>query len=274
VDEDDFWEDVETAESPSSDFSWMPPLQDFVIETTVYLWLRLEYRGGLELQLAPCGTHWAEGQTPPDWYVQDGGDYLLTPFECGHHAGDRAQWGLERGLAPGQPFLVEIKEPTWHRTSYEYDEWDQEIEGRIVRALPRTAGAAAKAWTNVHRRVALAYAQEARRIQHLDRLTLLIRHWRVVVSCFSGQCSVELSSKLTGRRLATGYVKSPFYHANNEEVTTAAVAMLDNLQKKHPSVAVQRLFEAAGWAEFVGRYPIRLSVWDRLRFGSCPLEEH
>lgn len=55
-------------------------------------------------------------------------------------------WGLANGVCPGQEFLVEFRPPTWHRSGWEYEEWDVEYHWDVMMTTPRSAKQSARAW--------------------------------------------------------------------------------------------------------------------------------
>jgi hypothetical protein len=45
-------------------------------------------------------------------------------------------WGLLNGVLPEQPFLVWVSAPHYYKSSWEYDEWDFDVDYEIVGRLP------------------------------------------------------------------------------------------------------------------------------------------
>jgi hypothetical protein len=58
-------------------------------------------------------------------------------------------WALEAGLAPDQPFLVRIDVPYSYRSSWEYDEWDEDYNYEIIFAQPLPKEETAKRWVEL-----------------------------------------------------------------------------------------------------------------------------
>lgn len=58
--------------------------------------------------------------------------------------GERAAWAIEDGIAPGQPFLVEIRPP--HYTQDREGDWDVEYNTDLIRVDPMPSMEAAERW--------------------------------------------------------------------------------------------------------------------------------
>jgi len=125
----------------------LEPLTDlYVADGPVYLWLKL-LPGYRDLDLHECGED--EAGAKPEWLKEEIGQsgvegIIRNEWKLAGHSW--AYWGLTEGIAPGQPFCVEIHPPHWYRCSYEYDEWDIEWTWDLVQVLPRTPEKAAKSW--------------------------------------------------------------------------------------------------------------------------------
>ena len=84
----------------------------------------------------------------PDWLdielMQACWDEIL---ELPRDDDERAVWALERGIAPGQAFLMEIRPPHYFKSGpYDCQEWDCEYDTQFVRAKPMLAQEAADQW--------------------------------------------------------------------------------------------------------------------------------
>lgn len=113
---------------------WVPPCTDVFIGRTAYVWYRL-LPGGLHGSLE--GERFSNdtlGEAPA-WLEEY--DDVWYELASGYNHNAAALFALENGLSPGQPFLLQLGEPRWYKSSYEYDEYDVEYDVEIVRALPR-----------------------------------------------------------------------------------------------------------------------------------------
>ena len=119
------------------------------------IWCRLVH-GGFDLEVEECGTYVnARGEKLDNEIRETGIEYLLgcshlsRPTGYGWDFGiGRTQWALETGIAPTQPFLVEIDEPHYYQSGgYEYPaEWDVDIGWEIVHLAPWKPEQILKAW--------------------------------------------------------------------------------------------------------------------------------
>lgn len=132
----------------------MSDLVDLYNEDGVRVWLRLDddCRGDLDIRL----VRGPRIGTPPGWFTEEcsssGLDMVLHAQWRPDTRDDRAVWAIERGLCPGQPFLVAIDPPRWYRCSYEYEEYDVEWTWDILDVVPRTPARAARAWAGFFER--------------------------------------------------------------------------------------------------------------------------
>ena len=117
---------------------------DELYEDECYLWYTLRphphdwWWRWPDLELVRCGTD-AFGEEP-DWFNNelDGGDFEHD-LTYGLFARPRMlTWAMREGLMPEQRFVIYASAPRWHRTSWEYEEWDFEHEVEVVRRLPPT----------------------------------------------------------------------------------------------------------------------------------------
>jgi hypothetical protein len=123
----------------------------------VRIWLRLSPEDGFELEELSSVELVGE---PPEWLDTDvresGWDSVLgvpwlhtTKDEDGNDWSEGLLlWALWEGIAPGQPFLVELLKPHWYRCGgYEYpDEWDVEYSAEVLAVYPWPTKRVADAW--------------------------------------------------------------------------------------------------------------------------------
>lgn len=156
---------------------WLPPLCNAGTEDAVYIWYKLVYGGGNDLEPQECGDVQWGGM--PNWWDQTedksldsilGPPWTLTKYGSHDFTDQWIRWALENGIAPGQPFLICIGMPQWYRCSYEYDEWDCDQDAQLVRALPRTPAQALRAWSRTLDRVRRYYDLYTKKF---DRLRFL-----------------------------------------------------------------------------------------------------
>jgi len=57
-------------------------------------------------------------------------------------------WALCNGIAPGQSFQIAFSEPTYTRTSWEYDEWDAEWDGFVCQIEPWPTSYIVRRWSS------------------------------------------------------------------------------------------------------------------------------
>lgn len=84
----------------------------------------------------------------PDWlgeYVSDvGWDSALDASPC-RGSDEYGTWLMEQGIAPGQPFCVEVT-MTVTRSGWEYVEYDQEVEADVIEVARWSRERVAAAW--------------------------------------------------------------------------------------------------------------------------------
>lgn len=139
---------AETGNPPGEHRGWgpfIPVMTDVYFDDVVYVWARLLPGGSwgdLDLELYD-GPSIGE---MPEWF-SDYGEWLdgaLIRYRCGTPSS--ITWALENGIAPGQPFLLEVGPPRSYRCSWEYDEWDVDYDVGLVRVLPNSIDRAARSW--------------------------------------------------------------------------------------------------------------------------------
>ena len=146
--------------------SLIPPFCDIFTEDAVYLWFRL-VDGGDDLDFEECGRD-SLGRRP-DWTDDD---YFNITDITGmyRHNGSKVDWALHEGLAPGQPFVVQI-DRTQGSTDYwgEHDSWN---DWAVVHRLPRRPEQAARAWIRVRQNIREYIAAEKDAAEKLRRLRI------------------------------------------------------------------------------------------------------
>jgi hypothetical protein len=120
----------------------------------VHVWYRFHTNGCHDLVPVPYEAPVIG--SPPDWWEEHGGDLAemlgLNVFDHYIELDGLSfryawlYWAVEHGIAPGQLFQVAIEEPQWHKTSYEYDEWDIEWQSELLGTVPIAPAAAARRW--------------------------------------------------------------------------------------------------------------------------------
>lgn len=111
------------------------------------VWLVLDRRT-LELVEADSLGKPMDVGAPPEWLTyeleQDGWDNLV---DYPYREAERVGWALARGIAPGQPFLVEVDPPVhskhWTDCGYEYD---TDYSSELVRVTPLPPEDVARRW--------------------------------------------------------------------------------------------------------------------------------
>ncbi|WNZ59859.1 hypothetical protein QEG98_28055 [Myxococcus sp. MxC21-1] len=111
------------------------------------VWLTLDRRT-LELVEADSLGKPMDVGTPPEWLTyeleQDGWDNLV---DYPYRETARVGWALAHGIAPGQPFLVEVDPPVhskhWTDCGYEYD---TDYSSELVRVAPLPPEDVARRW--------------------------------------------------------------------------------------------------------------------------------
>lgn len=153
-------------------------------KAVIQVWLKPDAQDGLKLvEVDPD-----ESVGPsPDWLDYDvkeiGWDYILdssycssSPDEYGNRWPEgRMRWCLEEGIAPGQPFLVELPRP-YHSVSHTQNgtEYDTDYEPEIIAIFPWKPSRAAKVWAReLKAEMSYRQAEAARRrklhsVQHHD----------------------------------------------------------------------------------------------------------
>ena len=114
------------------------PLTAIYAPNYVRVWLAFDSKG---FDLEEVSEDSVGLDAPPEWYGRDvlesGWDHILGVYNCWPDGWSRElDWMLKHGIAPGQPFLVHMATPHWHKCSYEYEEYDCEFDWEILRVAP------------------------------------------------------------------------------------------------------------------------------------------
>lgn len=142
-------------------------------EEVIQVWLKADPQDGLKLTEVDVDE--GVGRVP-DWYDYDvnelGWDSIIGAYR--HSSPDQYGntwsegwliWCLEEGIAPGQPFLVELPRP-YHSVSHTQDgtEYDTEYEPEIIAVLHWKPSRVLKAWgRELESEIAFRRAETARR---------------------------------------------------------------------------------------------------------------
>lgn len=184
-------------------------------ERLVRVWLMLDPKDDLEI--VACDVDEELGQ-PPEWFTYESGEggwemILNVPWlhsskdaEGNDWVESRLLWGLQEGIAPGQPFLVEFPCPhytvsqTMDGTEYDtdYDNVD------IIQILPWSQKRIATAWekelraTLQYRKATASYRRKLREKQRSD-----VKSMYILTSHFClGHCEPDWCSGPHGLRIA------------------------------------------------------------------------
>ena len=153
---------------------WLiPPFCDIYTESTIYIWARL-VDGGNDLKLEAYSADFLG--RPPEWTMYD---ELDIESITGVYR-DVFDWGLQEGLAPGQPFVLEIEPTKYTAPSYEgeVDSWN---DWAIVHRLPRRPEQAARAWIRAQKNIREFHVfqkesqEKLRRLQIEDTANLFLK---------------------------------------------------------------------------------------------------
>jgi hypothetical protein len=260
-------EKEETVDTGNVNPSWMTPLEDFNIGTTAYRWFRLvpDYR---DLDFEHCGD---EGVFDPSWLVDTSYEEILGLHHSTKYSG--VNWGLQQGLAPGQPFLVCFEKAVWYKSGG-YDgpvEWDAEYPWEIVRVMPRKPATAAASWDRVMKAIERGEERHEKYAKALlERHLRSPNKWRLEIRFFGGsdwdpvrtlQLSLVSKFKDNEHTLARGSAEAD----HEKSFEQAFWDLLKNFQKAYPTTDPYLVLRLAG-----DRVPI--TKWDHLRLQGA--EDH
>lgn len=135
----------------------IPPLVDLHIGGgSAFVWLRLVGGYGSDLEFEEFGnltigviSEWYNRErSESDWESFLGVEWHWCRVDEKREYRDSCtRWAIEQGIAPGQPFLVEMAEPYYSKTvTMEGTEYDVEYDCQVVRVLPKSQTKAAASW--------------------------------------------------------------------------------------------------------------------------------
>lgn len=226
----------------------IPPFCDIYTREAIYVWVRL-VDNGHDLAFEECGND-SLGRVP-EWAR---GDFDVKDV-TGMYRG-LVDWGLQEGLAPGQPFVLEVH-ATQGSTDYygEYDSWN---DWGVVHRLPRRPEQAVRAWTralkNIEEYVAAekAAAEKLRRLQVEDASAFILR---VQDKRWTDNGYQELSPPGLEISLCSRHWRLPvpgeplgpisFAHAivwGSSDIGSRELAFMDlirNIRKRYPDLDIQ-----------------------------------
>jgi hypothetical protein len=163
----------------------MRPLVNVTSGMSVFQWFRFVFGGGFDLELHACGRE-IEGRLP--FWIENTEEPLGELFEqieingsCNKEHHPHVDWAMKAGIAPGQPFLVEFKEPKITGGSNYWGEDDTEVDYfcDVVRMLPCDHKKALKSWERAFVRIKAESDLWDRREEHFKRQRLYRKaHWK------------------------------------------------------------------------------------------------
>lgn len=166
----------------------------------VRVWLKLDPANDLRLVRcevdATCGEspEWLDDDVDENWDIilEVGWRYSTADVDENEWPEAHFLWGLEHGIAPGQPFLVELPTPNWYRCGgYEYpNEWDVSYDPRVVRVWEWSQERCLAAWERALKEEVEYRASESdrrRRLRELRRTDISKMYVRYSSACM-GQC--------------------------------------------------------------------------------------
>lgn len=108
-------------------------LIDFYEPEGALLWFHL-VDDGSDLSFESCSDTFIGDPTwledyEPSWEQELGIPWRREPGDCGWEFTSSVYiWAMQEGIAPEQPFQVYISKPRWYRCSWEYEEYDAEVD--------------------------------------------------------------------------------------------------------------------------------------------------
>jgi len=254
---DDEFEEVFRPVEPS----WLTPLQNFTIEDMTYRWYRLVF-DYTDLSFQSCGR----GGEDPDWldsWENSLEDILRSTIGYGDLA--YLNWGLRKGLAPGQPFLIAMEKPVWTKCGgYDEVEWDVDYSWHVVRKMPRRPEAAAKTWAHTLKRLQHWQAKVRNQREADRRLRLALTHnWKIQRNFFVEDFALTLVCRYPFER-KKGWARGAYKLAEGRSRETYALAFWDlvrDFQTKFPSLDPFYVLRLAS-------EDVEITKWDHLRLES------
>lgn len=243
----------------------------------IQVWLKPDPQNGLEL--VEVAADESLGQLP-EWLDYDvgemGWDYILDSRHCSsapdqygnRWSEGRMVWCLEEGIAPGQPFLVELPRP-YHSVSHTQDgtEYDTEYEPSIIAVFPWKPARVAKVWARElkeeksYRQAEAARRRKLHSIQRHDTNSMFLSvgsYFSPGQSCYDDmelprgtyyclQTTANLDK--SGMSWATGQLARGEDHDGDH--TKAMEALIAEVRKKLPHLD----------GEFIRSLPVRHGGW-------------
>jgi hypothetical protein len=152
----------------------LPTFHDLNLEDRVYRWMRLSRRSynGPALELKLCGKK-RIGRAPK-WWDEEDEPYYQEILGAIHSNSPKDQlgttwlvWELKNGVAPGEPFLVQINQPT-----YWCEESEPEWHGGIVKRLRRSSASSLTSWSRF-----LSDIEKSRNLRKIDTRAMKLDFW-------------------------------------------------------------------------------------------------
>jgi len=266
--------------SHHADFTWMPPLQDFVLNDTVYFWVRLaDGENGLGIEM--CGQSFEE-QLQPEWLEhEDDLLYSLMGSNYDPTVESLSCW-MELGISPGQPFLIEVPKP---RATYSYEgEYDVDYDWQIVRRMPKKPAAAGRAWAKLLERLHFYKSkEEARKYNITQQCLRQPKYWKYSIERFSNRdidyerISVWLTAELPPsnnnrptyrhqRRIASGSSERQGFGKGEPKGSEAFAKLVSDFERNHPDIPTSALYKSSNFFETAKKLGVpSLGRWDLLR---------
>jgi hypothetical protein len=256
------FEPIPPAEIQEAAATWLiPPLTNvYRAGGPAYIWLWLLPGGWRDLEVQECADD--SIGTSPEWLDGDRDFESIMGYRHAAYddesefAGGWVQWGIESGIGPGQPFCIEVYPPTWHKTSYEYDEWDCEWEWNVVRVMPRSPRGSAASWgrffesvrRGIERKERAVRRVKARRYADTSKLYISRSQW----GRYDEKVTLKLCSEITGEPGWPNLINEVLFSAEDEQGSEAG--------------AFEKLREKVMTAPF----GFSLTIWQALRHPQKP----
>lgn len=131
--------------------AWIPPLCNVYTKKAVYVWYRF-IEDALDVEPDPCERD-SIGRMPMWMADNEDFDFDIIVDAYHHREMSWANWAIEHGLSPGQPFLLRIDSPDYSGPDYWTGEVDVEWNYEFIRAMPCKPERAARSWERVVRNI-------------------------------------------------------------------------------------------------------------------------
>ena len=173
--------------------AWMPPLVNFTSGMCLFQWFRFTFNNDYDIDLTECGKE-IQGRLPV-WLLhsEESLSEIFNQVEMVSEEDDHrwcealhpnVDWALKKGLAPGQPFLVEFEPPriSGGGTDYngDYNDVDIDYMCRIIRVMPKSRVGVLKAWEQALRRLKHEHVKHDQLVRHFTQQGMARKaHWRI-----------------------------------------------------------------------------------------------